>query len=490
MVKLMSPVSRRWSVVAALAVLGLIGRPPASGAQGGVPDSLGAHVDRVFARFGADTPGCAIGVYQGATVVLARGYGLANLEHRVPITPQTPFITGSVSKQFTAAAIALLAQDGVIGLDDDVRRWVPELPGYGAPITVRQLVHHTSGLRDFWALVGLAGLRYDDTYTMADMLAIAARQRELNFAPGTQHLYSNTGYIVMATIVERASGMPLRVFAEQRIFAPLGMRESRFHDDHTRLVPGRAAAYSPAAGGYAINIWNNDLVGQGGVITTVLDLAHWHGNFSSGAVGGAPFLARQLERGRLADGTALSYAFGVQHGQYRGVPVIEHTGSTGGYRSVFLRFPSADRAVAVLCNVSNADPATLARRVAEVAVGGLAAQPTAPVTPQEGQAAQAAQPSSPALAGATVTAPAALSAALLELAPGAYWSPELEATYRIERVGPALVLHRPRAAADTLRAGTAPLELVGSVGTLRVQPGGAGFLLDAGRVRNLVFSRR
>ena len=276
-------------------------------AQAPASPSLPRQVDEIFSSFTPDGPGCAVAVYQNAKVVLAKGYGSANLEYGVPITPSTPFIVGSVSKQFTAAAIALLVEEKRIALTDDVRKYVPELADYGTPITIDHLVHHTSGLRDWWELVGMAGLRYDDTYTAQDVLEMTARQRGLNFTPGERYVYSNTGYIVLGIVVQRVTGKSLREFTADRIFGPLMMTDSHYQDDHTKPVRGRAYAYSPAAGGrYTINVWNNDLVGQGGVMTTVLDLAKWDNNFDTGAVGGAGFLRRQLERGKLNSGTLLA----------------------------------------------------------------------------------------------------------------------------------------------------------------------------------------
>ncbi len=275
-------------------------------AQAPAPQSLASEVDKIFSAFTPDGPGCAVAVYQNAKIVLAKGYGSANLEYGVPITPTTPFIVGSVSKQFTAAAIALLVEEKRIALTDDVRKYVPELADYGTPITIDHLVHHTSGLRDWWELVGVAGLRYDDTYAVQDVLDMTARQHGLNFTPGERYLYSNTGYIVLGIVVQRVTGKSLREFAADRIFGPLLMADSHYQDDHTQPVRGRAYAYSPSAGGrYTINVWNNDLVGQGGVMTTVLDLAKWDENFYSGAVGGPGFLQRQLERGKLNAGTQL-----------------------------------------------------------------------------------------------------------------------------------------------------------------------------------------
>ena len=445
--------------------------------------SLASKVDEIFSVFTPEGPGCAVAVYQNAKVVLSRGYGAANLEYGVPITPSTPFIVGSVAKQFTAAAIALLVEEKRLALTDDVRKYVPELKDYGTPITIDHLVHHTSGLRDWWELVGAAGLRYDDTYTVQDVLDMTARQRGLNFTPGERYLYSNTGYIVLGLVVQRVTGKSLREFAAERIFSPLGMADSHYQDDHTLPVRGRAYAYSPAAGGrYTINVWNNDLVGQGGVMTTVLDLAKWDGNFDTGAVGGPAFLQRQLERGKLNGGTTIPYAFGLQIGTYRGLDLVEHSGSTGGYRAVLSRFPKQHTSIAALCNVSSAAPTTLVHRVADYL---LRDSFTAPVPATN---AASGGPQGPAPASA-VQLPAGAASGFA----GRYYSDELDALYEITVSGSTLTLKRPRAAPEVLTARDA-VTLAAAVGTLRFTLGAdqraERFVLDAGRVQNLAFVRR
>jgi CubicO group peptidase (beta-lactamase class C family) len=449
--------------------------------------SLTSQVDEIFSTFKADGPGCAVAVYQNAKVVLAKGYGAANLEYGVPITPSTPFIVGSVSKQFTAATIALLLEEKRIALTDNVRKYVPELADYGTPITIDHLVHHTSGLRDWWELVSLAGLRYDDTYTTQDVLDMTARQRGLNFKPGERYVYSNTGYIVLGLVVQRVTGKSLREFAAERIFGPLMMTDSHYQDDHTQPVRARAYAYSPAAGGrYTINVWNNDLVGQGGVMTTVLDLAKWDGNFDTGKVGGPGFLRRQLERGTLNSGTQLEYAFGLQISKYRGVDLVEHSGSTGGYRAVLTRFPKQHTSIAVLCNVSNAAPVTLAHRVADHL---LRDSFTAPIPAATGTnaAAGADRP------GGATTPTVQLSAIQLDQLAGQYYSEELGALYEITVSGSTVSVKRPRGNPETLTARDA-VTLSGAVGTLRFTLGidhrAERFVLDAGRVQNVAFVRR
>lgn len=446
-----------------------------------------AAIDSLFTPMAhAGTPGCAVGVYQEGAVAFARGYGFANLTHDVPITPRTRFTVGSVSKQFTAAAIALLVRAGRLSLDDDVRRFLPELPDLGTPVRVRHLVHHTSGMRDFWELVGLAGLRFDDGYTSADMLALAARQRGLNFPPGSAYRYSNTGYLALGAIVQRVTGQSLRRFADSALFRPLGMHETLFLDDHTEVVPGRALAYTPVPGAaerWRIDVWNNDLVGQGGIVTTLADLQKWDENFHTGAVGGAAFLALMHEVEPLTSGAPNRYAFGLTVGRYRGERLVEHTGSTGGYRAALFRFPDRRTSVALLCNRSTVNTAALSLRIADAVLGAaLGAREAREATAGEEERAR---PRSGA------PRPAEHAAIV-----GRYASPELGgAVYEVTAGADGVLrLARPRAAAARL----APLEAAlayGDGGALTltfdapVRGRSPGFRLDASRVERIRFER-
>ena len=332
-------------------------------------DGPGPRVDALFAPWtGPRTPGCAVSVMRGGELVFAKGYGAANLEYDVPITPSTVFHVASVSKQFTALAVALLVADGEVSWDDDIRRYVPELPDFGTPITLRHLAHHTSGIRDQWAMLQMAGWRWGgDVIRQSDVLDLLSRQTALNFAPGSDHVYSNSGYTLLAVVVERVSGQTLRAFTRARLFRPLGMTRTVFRDDHTMLVRDRAYAYTRAGSGrYRLSIPDFAIVGATSLFTTVEDLARWNGNFSNGEIGG-PDVLRQLQaRGALDDGARLSYAFGLAHGVHRGRRTIGHGGTDAAYRSEFLRFLDEDLAVAVLCNTDRAAPARLARDVADV----------------------------------------------------------------------------------------------------------------------------
>ncbi len=354
--------------LAAATLLVAAGVVPLAGPAPGSPAAAAARIDAIFAPWAApDAPGCAVSVMEGGEIVFAKGYGAANLEYDVPITPASVFHVASVSKQFTALAVALLADEERLSWDDDIRRHVPELPDYGVPITLRHLAQHTSGIRDQWSLLQMAGWRWGgDVITQSDVLDLLSRQSALHFRPGTEHLYSNSGYTLLAAAVERVSGQSLRAFTDERVFGPLGMTRTTFRDDHTLLIRDRAYAYEAnGAGGYRLSIPDFAVVGASSLFTTVEDLARWNGNFRAGEVGGRDVVRQLQEMTTLAGGAQVGYAFGLVHGSHRGRRTVGHGGTDAGYRSEFLRFPIEDLAVAVLCNIRSTDPARLARDVAD-----------------------------------------------------------------------------------------------------------------------------
>lgn len=353
---------RRWAPT--LAAL-LLGSPSLAAAQL-------AQVDEIFARFSVEgAPGCAVAVSDRGEPVLARAYGLAELEHGVPNKPETIFEAGSVSKQFTAAAVLLLAQQGKLSLDDDVRKHVPELPTYDRPLTIRDLFSHTSGLRDWGTIVDAAGWpRTSRVHTHDHVLDVISRQRSLNYTPGAEYSYTNSGYSLLAIIAERASGESLQEYSRKHIFEPLGMRSTQWRDDFTRVVKGRATAYAPIrGGGFRILMPVENVYGNGGLLTTVGDLLRWTENLETGKVGGPELLREMHQRARLNDGREITYARGVVVGEHRGVPEVSHGGATAGYRAYLARYPEQRKAVAVLCNVADANPAALAHRTADLVLG-------------------------------------------------------------------------------------------------------------------------
>lgn len=341
-------------------VAGAIAAPPSHAAQA---IDLDERVTHTFSKWTNATPGCAIGVLADGKTTF-RAFGLADLEHAVPITPGTIFEAGSVSKQFTAAAVLLLARDGKLSLDDPARKHIPELPDYGTPLTIRHMLTHTSGLRDWGGVASIAGSpRGSRVRTHAHVLDIVGRQRALNFSSGTEWSYSNTGYNLAAIIVSRVSGMPFEEFTRKRIFEPLGMMDSSWDVDHTRVVPRRAVAYSEREDGFHTFMPFEDVHGNRGLLTTVGDLLKWNDNFVSPRVGDLAFVRELEQPGRLSDGRAHGYALGLVVGERNGVRELSHNGATAGYRADLTRYPDQQVSVAVLCNVTTARPSDYSRAV-------------------------------------------------------------------------------------------------------------------------------
>jgi CubicO group peptidase (beta-lactamase class C family) len=343
----------------------------------GARDARAIRADSVFRRFDrTDAPGCALGVYQNGQLLYARGYGMASLELGLALTPRSVLDVGSISKQFTAMAMLLLARDGRLSLDDPIRKLFPEMPVYADGVTWRRALSQTSGLRDLWSMWGQTGRTFrGDT---VDALRIITRAAEPNYAPGARYLYTNSGWILAAQAVYRLTGQTLAQFAESRIFAPLGMRDTRYFGDNAMVIPGLATAYSPGAGGgfrVERNTYDGAIVGAGGVHTTVEDFGRWLDNYDKLLVGDAAIVRTMTTPTALTDGTPArsgftqAYAVGLNAGTLRGLPVISHGGSWAGYRGHFLRFPEQQFAVATFCNVSNAGPDSLARQVAGVYLG-------------------------------------------------------------------------------------------------------------------------
>ena len=339
----------------------------ASPAGQAVATERDAAVDQTFAKWTSSTPGCAVGVAVAGKPVLLKAYGMADLEHDVRNTPDTIFEAGSVAKQFTALAVQLLAGDGKLALDDPVRKYIPELPDYKVPLTIRHMLTHTSGLRDWGSVAGIAGApRTTRAYTHAHVLDIVSRQKALNFQPGDHYSYSNTGFNLAAIIVARVSGISFAEFSKQRIFVPLGMTKTSWRDDHTRIVKGRAIAYSLENGEYHIEMPFENVHGNGGLLTTVGDLLTWNENFVNPKVGSAMLLREMSTVGKFNDGKPQAYALGLMVGDYRGVKNVSHSGSTAGYRAHLNRFPESHTSVAVLCNGSDGDATRSANRVSEL----------------------------------------------------------------------------------------------------------------------------
>jgi CubicO group peptidase (beta-lactamase class C family) len=478
------------SIAAGVLTLGTCSVPQARAAQ----DRTTAAVDEVFADYAKPgAPGCAVAVYRNGRVSYTKGYGLANIEEDVPITPETVFDIGSTSKQFTAASILLLEKQGKLSINDDVRKYIPEFPDYGQKITILQLLNHTSGLRDYLTLMDLAGINMDSVTTDEDALQLITRQKALNFAPGSDWLYSNTGFFLLSIIVKRVSRKTLREFAAENIFAPLRMTHTQYRDDHTALIANRAMAYDPkeVQDRYKLDVSYFEQTGDGAVHTSVEDLLKWDENFYSGQVGGQDFLAELQERGKLNSGKVLDYAKGLFIADYRGLHTVSHGGAWGGYRAELLRFPEQHFSVACLCNRGDANPSRRARQVADIYLGSM-------MKPKDEKKDAEREREKPERKEIPLTAE--------QLRPytGDYWSSELGVTYRLGIVDDKLKVVAILDGSGFLRTSspppdafgaTAPDEFILSKSPIRLHferdsnQAISGFKLDAGRTRGMIFTR-
>jgi CubicO group peptidase (beta-lactamase class C family) len=378
------------------------------------------RVDQIFERYlKPDSPGCAVAVMKDGEIVYKQGYGLANIEHNVPNLPSTVFNIGSMAKQFTAFAVALLEEEGKLSLDDDMRTYLPEMHDFGVTITLRHLLHHTSGLRgSFPELLALAEWRDTDTTTSDDVSWLLRRQRELNHPPGEEHLYVNSGYVLLARICARVSGQALAEFSKERIFDPLGMTRTVVNDSAVKIIPGRALGYwDDGEGAWLFAPLTDTVVGPTNVYSTVEDLARWDDNFYTGAVGGQAVIERMHQPGRLNDGTELDYAFGLMVGpahQHRGWVVVEHGGGQGGYGSWMVRFPELHMSVVVLFNHFLWEMRDYAIKVADLFLEDKASAGTPVVQQPDGEMSKA--------PGRTVP-PIQLDSEQLEAKAGIYFNP-------------------------------------------------------------------
>jgi CubicO group peptidase (beta-lactamase class C family) len=439
-------------------------------------DPRAARMDSIMAPLNsANGPGAQVAVLKDGKIVLERGYGLAQLEYDVRVTPATVFHVASVSKQFTAFAIVLLAQQGKLRLDDDIRKHLPELTDFPHTITITQLIHHTSGVRDQWELAQMAGWRMDDVITRDQIMELMKRQRGLNFEPGSQHLYSNMGYSLLAEIVERASKMRFGEYLRANVFQPLGMTSTHVHNDHQMIVRNRAYSYSLGPN----NTWRNAVLsyanqGATSLFTTAGDLARWLNNFETAQVGGAAAIRQMRERGVLTSGDTVPYAFAIVRGNYRGREHWSHSGGDAGFRSQVIHFPKERLGVVVLSNAGNANPARLAFQIADAYLGesGVADPPTP-------------QPQAPPSA-----TPWKASADALRAYAGDYYSPELAVIYSVvlrndtlrvvTRQGVAVAMPVENDVFRTNRTFRFERDARGAV---------TGFKLTGGRVRNIQFVR-
>jgi CubicO group peptidase (beta-lactamase class C family) len=341
-----------------------------------VPDKekVVAGADRAFEKFTkafvAPAPGCAAAVSLNGDVVFEKAFGLADLELNVPNTTQTIFESGSVAKQFTAAALVLLQQDGKLSIDDPVRKYIPELPDYGSPLTIRHLLNHTSGLRDWGTVLALTGAGRGDRVITQDLaLDVITHQRALDFTPGSEYSYSNSGYNLAAIIVERVSKQKFPAFVEERLFKPLGMKNSSWRDDYQRIVPGRPQAYSREPNGpRRPNKPFMNVYGNGGMLTTVGDWMKWNAMLDSQSLG-APLVTALETRGVLNDGRKIAYALGLTVDTYKGLKDVSHGGATAGYQTFLARYPDNKVSVGVMCNGTSPSAGGIAASITDEIFG-------------------------------------------------------------------------------------------------------------------------
>jgi CubicO group peptidase (beta-lactamase class C family) len=373
------------------------GTPGRAGAQV-TTDPREARVDSLFAELDSPaSPGVAVVVVREGEVLLRKGYGSANLEYQRPITPSTVFDIASVSKQFAGMAISMLVEAGAISLEDDVRDYIPELPDFGHTITLDHLVHHTSGLRDWPGTLAVAGWRMDDVIAFDQILDMAFSQEDLNFIPGAEYTYSNTGFNLLAEVVARVTGQTFREWTHENLFVPLEMTNTHFQDDHTEVVPNRAYGYSRGPDGtYAAVPDLLTALGSSSLFTTVDDLAKWVTNFDTHTVGGSSVIERMRSRGVLNDGSEIAYAFGVSIGEYKGRPTVSHGGSWAAFRTYLLHFPEESLGVVVLANHDSFNSTANAQAVADIYLeSGPGVQE--PGGPEEGPPADSVDTEAPAV---------------------------------------------------------------------------------------------
>ncbi|NKQ39551.1 MAG: beta-lactamase family protein [Methanosarcinales archaeon] len=326
-------------------------------------------IDKIFTEWNKpNVPGGALGIIRDGKLIYSKGYGIADLEHNISITPTSVFYIGSVSKQFVTFSILLLEEQGKLNLDDKIQEFLPDFPEYKTPLTIRHFIHHTSGIRDFLTLMHLKGRDYLDHIENDEVYELIKSQNTLNFSPGEQYLYSNSCYFMLAMIVEKAAKKSLKDFAEEHIFSPLGMKNSLFYDDNTDLIKNRVFSYNKKEDGFDNLIMRFDLVGSGGIYSTIEDMFLWDQNFYQNKLGkgGQQIIQKMHEEGVLNNGKSSGYAFALKNGTHKGLKTVSHGGSLAGYRAQLMRFPEQKFSIIILSNRSDASPTSKAYQVADI----------------------------------------------------------------------------------------------------------------------------
>ena len=447
-------------------------------------EALEAKVNQLFAEWNRpNSPGAALAVTKDGETIYTQGYGIANLEYDIPITPTTIFDIASVSKQFAAFAIATLSHEGKLSLDDDIRAHLSDLPDFGNTITIRHLLHHTSGLRDWVQSLVIAGVAMEDVISFKHILKMARYQKALNFEPGEAYLYSNTGYNLLAEIVERVTGNSFTEWTDTRIFKPLAMTNTHFHDDHQMILKNRAYSYQAVENnGFKHAVNNTTALGSSSLYSTVEDLAKWILNFDNTRIGEQTVLDQMHQRGVLNNGEQITYAFGLNIGEYRGLKTVGHSGSWRGFRSHLIRFPEQKFEVVILCNLDTFNPLLLAEKVADLYLADV----LAPVEASEPE--KAAEPTE------DIKSEPLIPEQLAEFE-GDYYTEELDTTYSIRVRENQLVAQHIRH--DDISLTYADGHFLGNtwffpeIHFTRDDTGHVtGFRLTGGRVRNLHFKKK
>lgn len=346
-----------------------------------LPDTAVKKIDNLFAAWNRDnSPGFAVGVVRNDSLIFAKGYGMANLEYKVAISPSTIFHMASVSKQFTAYSIVLLASQGKLKLDDDIHQYLPWFPDLKAKITIRQLMNHTSGIRDQWQLLATAGTRLDDVITQEQIIKILSKQQALNFKPGDKFNYSNSGFTMLAEIVKAVTGQSLRKFTDSAIFKPLGMMQTHFHDNYTEIVANRAYSYqrqSLVSFSNAILSYSN--AGATSLFTNINDLSKWVMNFYKPVAGTAADIDQLVTKAILNSGEKLSYALGITSDTYKGWKQYSHSGNDAGYRTYLTVFPDLKMGFMVFSNLGDANVTERLYKLVDLFISNTTEEPLSPV---------------------------------------------------------------------------------------------------------------
>ena len=318
-----------------------------------IPDSVVQKIDKLFSQWNnSNTPGCAIGVVRNDSLIYAKGYGMANLEYGIPISPESIFHMASVSKQFTAYSIVLLARQGKLRLDDDIHQYLPWFPNLNEKITIRHLLNHTSGIRDQWQLLAIAGTRLDDVITQDHIVKVLGKQQALNFKPGEKYSYSNSGFTMLAEIVKAVTGQSLRRFTDSAIFKPLGMKQTHFHDDYTEIVKNRAYSYQRKnLSTFSNSVLSYSNAGATSLFTNINDLSKWVMNFYNPVAGTAADMDQLVQKGKLNNGVELNYALGIVSDTYKGFTQYSHSGGDAGFRTWLTVFPELKMGFMVFSNL-------------------------------------------------------------------------------------------------------------------------------------------